>query len=246
VVSTLNDGGGGICNLGSVTIMNCTFFGNSGGYFGGGIANGAPGFVTLRSSTIISNTASNPGSYGGGFHNNGTASVGNTIIAGNSSAFLGSDVFGPITSIGYNLIGKTNDSTGWGALGDQFGTINSPLDPKLSPLQNNGGPTLTMQPLSNSPAIDQGNTGPGIDARGRYRPYDDVGIPNATSGDGSDIGAVEVSPPHSTIVTNNNDTGGGSLRYITGDAQSGETITFASNVVGTITLTSGELLVAKR
>ena len=33
----------------------------------------------------------------------------------------------------------------------------SNTDPKLGPLQNNGGPTMTMALLSGSPAIDAGN-----------------------------------------------------------------------------------------
>jgi hypothetical protein len=198
--------------------------------------------VQLRSSTIFSNQATVVGN-GGGFHNNGAANVGNSIIAGNSSSFQGQDVNGTFSSAGYNLVGKTNNSDGWGVLGDQVGTVISPINPLLGALQNNGGVTLTMLPQNGSPAIDQGFTdGGGFDQRGRYRPFEDFGVPNATSGDGSDIGAVEVALPHSTVVTNNNDTGAGSLRYIVGDAQSGETVTF-SNVVGAITLTSGQILV---
>jgi len=42
--------------------------------------------------------------------------------------------------------------------------------------------------LEGSPAIDQGNSfGESTDQRGLPRPSDFVGIPNASSGDGSDL-----------------------------------------------------------
>ncbi|MFN7929188.1 MAG: choice-of-anchor Q domain-containing protein [Blastocatellia bacterium] len=50
---------------------------------------------------------------------------------------------------------------------------------------------------------------------------------------------------NSTVVTNTNDSGAGSLRQILNDACPGSTITFASNVTGVITLTSGELVIGK-
>jgi len=46
-------------------------------------------------------------------------------------------------------------------------------------------------------------------------------------------------------VINNNDSGAGSLRQAIADAIPGEEITFAGTVTGTITLTSGELLINK-
>ncbi|MBE0542629.1 MAG: hypothetical protein IH623_14815, partial [Verrucomicrobia bacterium] len=56
-------------------------------------------------------------------------------------------------------------------------------DPKLGPLANNCGPTLTMALLPGSPAIDAGNTAaaPPTDQRGVPRPY----------GQAADIGAFE-------------------------------------------------------
>ena len=46
-------------------------------------------------------------------------------------------------------------------------------------------------------------------------------------------------------VTNNNDSGAGSLRQAIADAGAGDEITFAGTVTGTITLTSGELSINK-
>jgi hypothetical protein len=77
--------------------------------------------------------------------------------------------------------------------GDMTGTLAAPLDPKLGPLQNNGGPTWTRALLIGSPAIDQG-TSDGLitDQRGRLRSVDNPAIANTTGGDGTDIGAFEV------------------------------------------------------
>ncbi|HZH04922.1 MAG TPA: choice-of-anchor Q domain-containing protein, partial [Myxococcaceae bacterium] len=43
-------------------------------------------------------------------------------------------------------------------------------DPKLGPLQNNGGPTRTSQPASNSPLRLAGRNCPSVDQRGNARP----------------------------------------------------------------------------
>jgi hypothetical protein len=58
----------------------------------------------------------------------------------------------------YNLIGKNDNSTGFTAIGDQTGTIATPLNPLLDPLANNGGPTQTRALRPTSPAIDKGNS----------------------------------------------------------------------------------------
>jgi hypothetical protein len=72
-----------------------------------------------------------------------------------------------------NTLIASNTPTG----GDTFS------DPKLGPLADNGGPTLTMALLPGSPAIDAGNTSlaPATDQRGFPRP----------AGLAADIGAFE-------------------------------------------------------
>ncbi len=40
---------------------------------------------------------------------------------------------------------------------NQVGTAANPIDPRIEPLANNGGPTLTHNLLSDSPAIDTGD-----------------------------------------------------------------------------------------
>ena len=64
-------------------------------------------------------------------------------------------------------------------------------DPKLGPLQDNGGATFTHALLAGSPAIDKGNSTLTTDQRGFSRPVDDPASPNG-SGNLSDIGAFEV------------------------------------------------------
>ena len=67
---------------------------------------------------------------------------------------------GPFVSKGFNLIGKTDGSTGFTAATDKKGTTKAPLDPKLDPLglRSNGGPTQTVALLTGSPAIDKGTS----------------------------------------------------------------------------------------
>ena len=235
----INGGGGGIQNYTSfggaqLTVIASTFSGNSAGYYGGGgIFN--RGQLTLVASTFSGNSASDP-TYGGGIYNSGgTVTIGDTILkAGSSGANIYNNA-GTITSLGYNLSGD-NGGGFLTALGDQINT-----DPLLGPLQDNGGPTPTHLPLPGSPAIDQGTNllaSTAADQRGRGRTYDDPSIPNATGGDGTDIGAVEVSPAHTSVVGTTSDNGV-SLRWCLCDAQPGETITFG--VAGTVTLASGGL-----
>src|SRR5262249_56297836 len=59
----------------------------------------------------------------------------------------------------------------------------------------NGGRTRTMEPLPGSPAIDAGvAAGALTDQRGRPRTFDDPGVANAATSDGTDIGAFERQP----------------------------------------------------
>ena len=243
--------GGGLYNGNSpadATVTNTTISGNAatgpGGDEGGGIYNGANGLLTIDSSTIAGNSAFS----GGGVYNPNSSSVRvkNTIIAGNTVGNSGPDVYGTLVSFGHNLIGNTSDVTiGTGVGGTLTGNQYN-VDPVLGPLQDNGGQTFTHALLSGSPAIEMGNSGGlHVDQRGQARPVDSPVIANAAGGDGSDIGAYEVQvdqlPGCSTInriVKNNNDTGAESLRDVMNNACSGSTITFASNVVGSIDLTS--------
>ena len=192
--STSGGGGGGIYNAGdsAVTLVNCTLSANSiegpHGY-GGAIYNGFYGTLTLTACTLSGNSASS----GGGLYSDRSATVGNTIIAGNTGSIPDVSCTNIITS-GYNLIGDATESSGWGANDLTGGAGGLALNPLLGPLQDNGGPTPTMAPQASSAAIDNGYSFClTTDQRGLPRPVVLPGyVPVTSGGDHSDIGAVEV------------------------------------------------------
>jgi hypothetical protein len=171
--------GGGIAGgYWGVTIVNSTISGNSAGDSGGGIS-GA--FVRIMNSTISGNSA---GLGGGIYHYLFNLEISNTILNASAS---GQNIFnndGTVTSHGYNISSDDGDGVLTGP-GDQINT-----DPLLSPLQDNGGPTLTHLPLLGSPAIDAGDPNfappPFHDQRGPcfYRVF----------GRRIDVGSVETQP----------------------------------------------------
>jgi GrpB-like predicted nucleotidyltransferase (UPF0157 family) len=180
--------GGGIYNSGTATITNSTLSGNNSFSVGGGVSN--DGTVTITNSTLSNNSAGSSSNGGGGIFNTGAVNARNTIIALNTGSSA-PDFNGTLSSQGFNLIGNTGGTTITGTTtGNQLN-----VDPKLGPLQNNGGPTFTHTLLFGSPAIDGGHSSGSVtDQRGFTRPVDIPGVPNATGGDGADIGAVELSP----------------------------------------------------
>ena len=188
-----------------MTVSNSTISGNSAAgadlianpSSGGGIYNSYNGILTLVFSTLTLNSAINggglyqdnvpPPSFGLPPRPQGSNSVRNTIIAGNLlNIGINPDVSGTFTSNGYNLIGDSTGSTGFDATGDIVGTSDNPIDPRLAPLDFNGGSTQTIALLPDSPAIDAGDptvldTDPTIDQRG---------FPRFSNGR-ADIGAFE-------------------------------------------------------
>jgi hypothetical protein len=177
--------GGGIYSDSSTVILaNSTLSGNSATYGGGIYNSGLDSTLTVTSCTLSGNSAS---SLGGGIYSGaGLIALRNTILAGNTAP-TGPDVDGILNSQGHNLIGDGSGGSGFVAT-DLVGTSASPVDPKLGPLQDNGGPTQTMALLPGSPAIGAGDpTGaPLYDQRG-------PGFPRVVNGK-IDIGAFEVQP----------------------------------------------------
>jgi parallel beta-helix repeat protein len=149
-------GAGLDCFVSTTTLTNCTVSGNSASIGGGGLVNNS-GTATLTNCTVSGNSAGNNG--GGLYEFDGsfsTLNIGNTIVAGNTAGTSERDVIGTFSSLGNNLIGATDGSSGWVG-SDLTGTSATPLDPGLAPLGNYGGPTETMAVLLNSAAIDAGN-----------------------------------------------------------------------------------------
>ena len=182
--------GGGIFNSGSFALVACTLSANSAGsggsddsYYGGsggsggGIFNAATNSTAELLATLVASNRPGPGG----------------ITYYDTPGVAGPDLTGPLTSLGYNLIGQTNGCAGFtnGVHADLAGTTTEPLDPQLGPLANNGGPTLTMALLHGSPALAAGDDallGP---------PYnlatDERGFPRKT-GAHMDIGAFQFQP----------------------------------------------------
>ena len=96
-------------------------------------------------------------------------------------------------------------------------------DPVLGPLRANGGPTSTMALGAGSPARDAAD--PAICAAAPVNNLDQRGV-TRPQGAGCDIDAFEAG---TTVVTNANDSGPGSLRQILADADTGGIITFAGD-----------------
>ncbi len=201
-------GGGGMYNYNgsSPTLINVTFSGNTANYKGGGMwnENSSP---TLINVTFYGNTASANG--GGGMSNDASSPVlRNTTFSGNSAAGVGDGVYninGSYPDIANSIFWGDGTEEYSFPLGDFYSSM-PPItdsivqggppsntitknvistDPKLGPLQNNGGFTLTMALGAGSSAIDYGGADiacPITDQRGVTRPQ----------GGKCDIGAYEV------------------------------------------------------
>ncbi len=171
--------GGGIYNTGQLTLTNSTISDNTAngtGSQGGGIYSVMTSTVNLNFVTIAHNSAGTGGGGGLVANNSGGFSTGpatinfkNTIVAGNTTSGSGPDCTalagGTLKAQDYNLIQNTSGCTLTGLNGTDLTT----QDPKLSPLQKNGGSTQTRGLFVSSPAINQ--------------------IPNATNGCGTTITA---------------------------------------------------------
>ena len=246
------DDGGGIRSLeGDVTVINSTVSGNSAARFGGGVFTlRGPGIITLVNSTVVDNFSDQGGAVFS-LDVSGSAVVENSIIAGNRRASGAPDIKIPRDRITINssLIGDTTGlaidaNTGTGNLLD--------VDPRLGPLADNGGPTLTHALLSGSPAINAGNNALAVDAGGAPLLFDQRGDGFDRINTGAvDIGAFElVIELASLIVTTDQDVVDNldqrtSLReavLLANSTVGADTITFDPSLSGsTITLAGTEL-----
>ena len=185
-----NENSGGFA---SMTVTDSTISGNlqRGTIVSGGALAAVGGAVVQVANSTFSDIAS--GAIAA-LVNNAVVHVGNTILKSLApAANINVDV-GIVVSHGFNLVSDIGGGF-FQATGDQTNS-----DPKLGPLQDNGSPTPTHMLLPGSPAIDQGVSDAipalktTVDQRGLPRTIDDPSIANASLGDGTDIGAVEVRP----------------------------------------------------
>jgi predicted outer membrane repeat protein len=194
------DAGGIFNDNGSVTLSNSTISGNSVSGFGGGIYSD-DGSVTLSNSTISGNSATQSS---GGIYSGGTLTVSNSTFSDNSAQSGGGIVNVNQLTLANTIVANSqggdclNDggsisATGANLIEDGSCNVAGVLlgDPKLGPLQDNGGPTQTIALLVGSPAIDAGDDGVcaaapvnNLDQRGLVRPQ----------GSHCDIGAYEAEP----------------------------------------------------
>jgi hypothetical protein len=192
---TTDMSGGGICSGGTLIINRSTISGNNtGGGYGAGGGLDIWGTAVLNNSTVYGNSTAGGGSGGGIAVYSGTLTLNNTTIFGNSAGYAvdGGGIYnyegsviiqdsiladnvdgncsGTATSSGYNL---SSDSTcNFNGPGDLNNT-----EPKLGPLQNNGGPTQTMSEALSSPTVDAGNPSGCTDGQGRLLTTDQRGAP---------------------------------------------------------------------
>ncbi|HWA50643.1 MAG TPA: choice-of-anchor Q domain-containing protein [Dongiaceae bacterium] len=192
------DGGAIINNAGAtLTLLNTTISGNSANGRGGAIFQ-AGGTMTLVNATIYNNVADaddsgDPAAAGGIHVAAGTATLSNTVAAGNhrgSASPAAADVAGAFAaSSSFNFIGAIDGSTGLLGAGTQSGTSASPIDPRMNPLADNGGPTMTHSVLAGSPLTDSGNdslaSAAGLTA-------DQRGLPRFKDGNDDHIDRVDI------------------------------------------------------
>jgi hypothetical protein len=171
--------GGGIYNVGTMTVTNSTIDNNS-AWVGGGIYN--PGTLTINNSTIADNSAGSFG--GGGIDNWGTLTINNSTIADNSATNWGGGIdtwSGVLTVINSTIADNSAGSLGGG-------------------LDNRGG-VLTV--INSTIADNSAGTGGGLWANGLTTRLDNTLIALNTNGDVTlgNVGTVSSSSAYNLIGT---------------------------------------------
>jgi CSLREA domain-containing protein len=158
--------GGGVEADGDLTLIDSTVSGNS---VQGSDSNGSGlecfGHLSVSNSTVAGNYAPAVGVAGIDSKRGGPVTLISSIIARNRAGVgtLDLNVSGSL-AVGASLIGNNQDTTlnatgptTLDAHGNVIGSAASPIDPRLGPLADNGGPTQTMALLPDSPALGRGN-----------------------------------------------------------------------------------------
>ncbi len=185
--STVGSGGGiGAGQL--VDVVDSTIHNNQSGQ-GGGISSSF-GEVHLTHSEVTDNRSTFGIAGPGGVAASKLVAFGSIVAGNTNTADPGtSDIVDArsITSSGFNLFGVVPSGFAAGP-GDQVGTKENPLNPRLGPLADNGGPTPTRMPMVGSPVIDAGGPTPAAGVT-----TDQRGQPRVANGV-FDLGPVEVGP----------------------------------------------------
>ena len=214
-------GGMSVRNSSLLTMTNSTLYGNVSQSSGSAIAFNV-GVFNLSNITVAYNIAT--GGVGGAlFQDNGNVTILNSTIRNNTDTTGAAQSAGGYAKNGGSLtMNNTIVSQNYAASGAIDNNIqvsdinlggNNFLggDPDLGPLQDNGGPTMTMAPLPGSPVIDAGSNSAATNL-----PKDQRGARRRIDGDqnGSvivDIGAVEYSPVPVNMIATGTDVGGAPL-----------------------------------
>ncbi|MBK8294586.1 MAG: CSLREA domain-containing protein [Solirubrobacterales bacterium] len=207
--NTTDYSGGGVAVYNNLSMVNSTVSGSSAKQNGGGLYIQGGATATVKSSTITENTAdsnADENGDGGGFYDNASVGVNffNVIDSANVDSsptpanktpdcYSNSTLFFPRYVLSTQPLGPGSCLVGFNP-----GTNQVVADPKIGPLQDNGGQTPTHALLVGSPAIGAGGTTapdtcPATDQNGRDRPANSC-----------DIGAVQyfdkpIPPPVDTF-----------------------------------------------
>lgn len=223
---------GGVLTMTSSTLANNTVSAVDGG--GGAILNGPDGRLLLANSTVSGNSADN----GGGIRNSGLLTLVNVTISRNTAQ---ADMGGGLLNMGMGTLNYSNTIIADSPNGDdcrsegliatriqnlvESGVCGQDImaDPRLAPLQDNGGPTWTQALLPGSPAVDSADAGvctappiDNLDQRGRARPQ----------GSACDLGAFEVVVIAGLQADNSSPTSLGAETTFTATVSAGDAVTF--------------------
>ena len=241
--------GGGIRNLGTLTMANCTVYENSANNgrddgYGGGISGEVGSTATLYDCTIWGNTASVTGdkNRGGDLASQGRWTLDNCIVA--DSQNLGGDIFGGLIA---NFCFIDDPTSAGGAVDGLFGDIVQSENPNLSDLGFQGRADRDDGPAARQPGHRHGRSVP--DTQGNH---DRPARRPRTRGGEVDIGATESGPITITVNSLADDanlpvidgsvtTLRDAIDYANSDVYTGDTIIFAAGLTGTIALAQGAL-----
>jgi hypothetical protein len=191
----------GSTSITSSTIANNTSIGAGGGIYSFGYFDKP---VTIRNSTIASNISAGTGGgifrfgydgQGPGYEGPDEIALASTIVANNIDSSGADLADGPLADDSFRAANSIVSKTG-GAVVTESSPGTNQLNTGLillAPLADNGGPTQTMLPAADGPAIDAGTAnGLAADQRGQARIFDQPAVADGPGSDGSDVGAVEL------------------------------------------------------